>query len=395
MSARGPLQGASIVCVGFADWETENWTNQQHLMSRLARENRVLFIESLGLRRPTVSARDLSRMARRLERGLRPLREKDGVHVLSPLVIPYHGRRSIQRLNRFLLRRAVRKAARRLGIERPILWGYVPQALALVEPLRPSRVVYHCVDDIAAHERIDSEAFARVEELFAARADLVIASSPPLAERMRELSDNVRLMPNVADTELFSSALEDGPVDPAMDTLPRPRIVFVGAVSAVKVDLELLGELARLRPEWSIVLIGPVGLGDPDTDVSELARAANVHLLGHREPAGLPALLRGADAALIPYRLNRLTASIFPMKVYEYLAAGLPVVSTRLPSLAGVEEIEFAANAAETAAALGELLASDDEDRRRVRSHTAAGHSWQARIAEIDQALRSDPKEAR
>jgi glycosyltransferase involved in cell wall biosynthesis len=394
MSADRPLHGASIVCVGFADWETENWTNQQHLMSRLARENRVLFIESLGLRRPTVSARDLSRMARRLRRGLRPLREKDGVHVLSPLVIPFHGRRSIRRLNRFLLRRAVCKAARRLGIEHPILWGYVPQALALVEPLRPSQVVYHCVDDIAAQERIDGEAFAQAEKLFAARADLVIASSPPLAERMRALSGNVRLMPNVADTELFARALEDGPVDAALDALPRPRIVFVGAVSAVKVDLELLAELARLRPEWSIVLVGPVGLGDPGTDVSALARATNVHLLGHREPAALPALLRGADAALIPYRLNRLTASIFPMKVYEYLAAGLPVVSTPLPSLAGVGEIEFAATAAETAARLGELLAADSKKARRARSRAAAGHSWQARITEIDQALR-EAKETR
>ncbi len=387
MSGEGPLHGASIVCVGFADWETENWTNQQHLMSRLACENQVLFIESLGLRRPTVSARDLRRMAGRLKRGLRPLSESDGVHVLSPLVIPFHSHRSIQRLNGFLLRRAVLKAARRLGIEHPILWGYVPQALALVAPLQPSRVVYHCVDDIAAHERIDADAFARAEKLFAARADLVIASSPPLARRMREFADNVRLMPNVADTDLFATALEDGPADPSMAALPRPRIVFVGAISAVKVDLELLGELAELRPEWSIVLIGPVGLGDPGTDVSKLTTKANVQLLGHREPNELPALLRGADAALIPYRLNRLTASIFPMKVYEYLAAGLAIVSTPLPSLASVEEISFAATATETAAALDELLASDSEDKRRARSRSTAGHSWQARITEIGQAL--------
>ena len=387
MSAKSPLHGSSIVCVGFADWDSENWTNQQHLMSRLARENRVLFIESLGLRKPTASARDLRRMARRMTRGARPLREQDGVYVLSPLVIPYHGRRSARKLNEFLLRRAVRRATRRIGIEHPILWGYVPQALALVESLQPSAIVYHCVDYIAAHELIDADAFAQAEERFAGRADLVIASSPPLAERMRKLASNVRLMPNVADTELFATALEDGPVDSALDALPRPRIVFVGAISAVKVDLELLAELAELRPEWSIVLVGPVGLGDPGTDVSGLAAKANVHLLGHREPRELPALLRGADAALIPYRLSRLTASIFPMKVYEYLAAGLPIVSTPLPSLAGVEEISFAKSAAETTIALDELLTSDNEDKRRARSRLAAGHSWPARIDEIEQAL--------
>ncbi|MHB8060727.1 MAG: glycosyltransferase [Gaiellaceae bacterium] len=387
MNNSGPLHGSSIVCVGFADWESENWTNQQHLMSRLAGENKVLFIESLGLRKPTVSARDLSRMARRLRRGLHPLSQRDGVHVLSPLVVPYHGVRWIQRLNALLLKRAVGKAARRIGLERPLLWGYVPQALALVEVLQPSLVIYHCVDDIAAHSRIDSDAFARAEERFLARADLVIASSPPLAERLRPLTKNVRLMPNVADTELFATALDDGPIDPALAALARPRIVFVGAISAVKVNLELLAELAALRPKWSIVLVGPVGLGDPDTDVSRLEQTPGVHLLGHRAPLELPALLRGVDAALIPYRLNRLTESIFPMKVYEYLAAGLPVVSTPLPSLAEVAEISFAAGAEETAAALDRLLAADSDEQRRARSRAAAGHSWQARIAEIDHAL--------
>ncbi len=387
MSSGSPLHDASIVCVGFADWDAENWTNQQHLMSRLARENRVLFIESLGLRKPTVAVRDLRRMLRRMVRGLRPLRLKDGVYVLSPLVVPYHSRRVVQRLNGFLLRRAVRKAARRIGIEHPILWGYVPQALVLIETLQPRAIVYHCVDDLGAHERIDGVAFARAEELYAGRADLVIASSPPLAERMRGLADDVQLMPNVADIDLFASALDDGPVDAGLDVLPRPRLVFVGAVSSIKVDLELLGELADLRPEWSIVLVGPVGLGDPNTDVSKLAARANVHLLGHRAPSELPALLRGASAGLIPYRLNRLTASVFPMKVYEYLAAGLPVVSTPLPSLAGVGEISFATGAEETASVLEGLLADDDEDKRRNRSRTAAGHSWEARIAEIDQAL--------
>jgi len=388
MSDSGPLNGSSIVCVGFADWNTENWTNQQHLMSRLARKNKVLFIESLGLRKPTVSARDLRRMARRLWRGFRPLSERNGVHILSPLVIPYHGNRWIQRINALLLKRAVGKAVRRLGLEGPILWGYVPQALTLVELLQPSLVVYHCVDDIAAHGRIDSRAFARAEERFLARADLVIASSPPLAKRLRPLAGNVRLMPNVADTDLFATALDAGPVDSALDALPRPRIVFVGAISAVKVDLELLVELAELRPQWSIVLVGPVGLGDPDTDVSRLEKTANVHLLGHRAPHQLPVLLRGADAALIPYRLNRLTESIFPMKVYEYLAAGLPVVSTPLPSLADAKEISFAGSAAETVAALERLLAADSEEQRRARSRAAAGHSWQARIAEINQTLR-------
>jgi glycosyltransferase involved in cell wall biosynthesis len=383
----GRLAGLDIVCVGFADWDAELWTNQQHLMSRLARDNRVLFVESLGLRRPTLAGRDVRRIARRLGRGLAPPRQRDGVHVLSPLVLPLHSSRAARALNRRLLPLLVRRAARRLRLHRPVLWGYVPQAEVLLDALQPSRVVYHCVDDIAAQKGVDAASFRAAEERFARRADLVLASAPALAARMRTLSSHVLDAPNVADTALFATALADGPVDPAIAALPEPRVVFTGAVTATKLDLPLLAELARARSEWAIALVGPVGAGDPTTDVSPLAALPNVHLLGPRRYDDLPAVLRGASAALIPYAINELTASVFPMKVYEYLAAGLPVVATPLPALSGVAEIETAADAPAMAAALDRALSADTPQARAERSRRAAGHSWDARLAEIAAAL--------
>jgi glycosyltransferase involved in cell wall biosynthesis len=393
-----PLAGRGIVCVGFADWDTDLWTNQHHLLSRLARENTVLFVESLRLRRLQLAGRDLRRILRRLRRGLAGPRAADGLHVLSPLVLPLHGNRAVRAINARLLRALVVHAARRLGLRRPILWAYVPQAEALVDALDPSLVVYHCVDDIAAQQGVDAAGFRAAERRFAARADLVLASSPPLAVRMRELSDNVLEAPNVADTDLFAQALQPGPVDPALDALPGSRIVFTGAVVTTKLDLGLLAELARLRPDWSFALVGPVGPGDPRADVSALEAVPNVHLLGARSYRELPEVLRGAAAAVIPYALNPLTASIFPMKVYEYLAAGLPVAATRLPSLAGVEGVAFADDAAGMAAALDGLLAADTPERRAERSARAAAHSWEARLQEIDAAVsalgpyRADPR---
>jgi glycosyltransferase involved in cell wall biosynthesis len=377
------VRGRDIVCVGFADWDTELWTNQHHLMSRLARENRVLFVESLGLRRPQLAGRDLARIARRLRRGLAPPRQIDGLRVLSPLVIPLHSSGAVRRLNAALLPALVARAARRLGMERPILWGYVPQAEALLRALDPSLVVYHCVDDIAAHELIDTASFRAAEERFARRADLVLASAPRLAQRLQRWSGNVRYAPNVADTDLFATALQGGPVDAALAALPAPRIVFTGAIVATKLDQSLLIALARLRPDWTLALVGPVGTGDPRTDVSELAREPNVHLLGARRYDELPAVLRGADAGLIPYAVNDLTRSIFPMKVYEYLAAGLPVVATPLPALDAVPEVQRAADAAGIAALLDRALAEDTPARRGERSAAAAEHSWGSRLSEI------------
>jgi glycosyltransferase involved in cell wall biosynthesis len=383
------LRGRDIVCVGFADWDTELWTNQHHLMSRLARDNHVLFVESLGLRRPQLAGRDLKRIVRRLRRGLAPPRAADGLHVLSPLVLPLHRSRLVRAFNARLLPWLVSRAARRLGLRRPILWAYVPQAEVLIDTLDPSLIVYHCVDDIAAHELIDTASFRAAEERFATRADLVLASAPALARRLRQFSENVLDAPNVADTELFSQALEDGPVDDALAALPQPRIVFTGAIVAAKLDLEMLAELARLQRSWSFALVGPIGPGDPHTDVSALAAEPNVHLLGLRSYEQLPSVLRGADAGLIPYARNALTDSIFPMKVYEYLAAGLPVIATPLPALAGVAEVATASDAAAIARLLERALAEDNPQRRAERSRAAAAHSWDQRLQEIAVAVQA------
>ncbi len=387
------MTGKDIVCVGFADWDTDLWTNQHHLMSRLAAENRVLFVESLGLRRPQLAGRDLSRIARRLRRGITPPRAVDGLHVLSPLVLPLHGNALARSLNDRLLPALVRRATRRLGMSRPILWAYVPQAEVLLDALDPSLVVYHCVDDIAAQAGIDGASFRAAERRFVARADLVLASAPALAERMHELIQEIRgraqvlQAPNVADTALFATALEPGPIDAALAALPRPRIVFTGAIVSTKLDLPLMLALARARPQWSFALVGPIGPGDPRIDVSMLRAEPNIHLLGHRSYSELPAVLRGAQTGLIPYADNTLTRSIFPMKVYEYLAAGLPIVATPLPALANVPEVATAPDAKGIAELIERELIADSPERRAERSRAAALHSWERRLEEIAAAV--------
>jgi glycosyltransferase involved in cell wall biosynthesis len=387
MSDPPRLRGHDIVCVGFADWDTELWTNQHHLMSRLALDNRVLFIESLGLRQPQIAGRDIKRVLRRLRRGLAPPRAVDGLHVLSPLVLPFHRYRIVRELNRRLLPALVKRAMRRLNLERPILWAYVPQAEVLIDALDPELIVYHCVDDIAAQERIDTESFRAAEALFATRADLVLASAPALERRLKESSSNVVAAPNVADTKLFSKALETGPQDPAIAALPRPRIVFTGAIVAMKLDLTMLAELAGLRKAWSFALVGPIGPGEPNADISAIAGEPNIHLLGPRAYTELPDVLRAADAGLIPYVRNALTESIFPMKVYEYLAAGLPVVATPLPALANVSDVLSAADAQGIAELLDRALAEDTPERRAERSRAAESHSWDRRLEEIATAI--------
>jgi glycosyltransferase involved in cell wall biosynthesis len=381
------LEGREIVCLGTADWATELPINQHHLMRRLAARNRVLFIESLGLRRPQLASRDLRRIARRMITGIRGARPAGPLYVLSPLVLPFHGRGAIRALNRWLLRIQVGRAARRLGMRRPVLWAYAPQAEELIDTLDPQLVVYHCVDDVAAQKGVDAESFRAAEQRIGRRADLVLASAPALAERMRSLSERVLYAPNVADTALFATALDEGPADAMVASLPRPRLLFQGAVVATKLDVGLLAELARLRPDWSVVLVGPRGAGDPGGDLSPLDRAPNVHMVGPRPASALPAVLRSADVGLIPYAINDLTRSVFPMKVYEYLAAGLQVLTTPLPALDATEAVDVVEDAAQLIEAVERERPLDSPQRRLERSRAAAGHSWEARIAEIERAL--------
>jgi glycosyltransferase involved in cell wall biosynthesis len=130
-----------------------------------------------------------------------------------------------------------------------------------------------------------------------------------------------------------------------------------------------------------------VGSGDPRTDVSALAREPNVHLLGARHYSELPAVLRGAAAGVIPYAQNPLTASIFPMKVYEYLAAGMPVIATELPALAGINEVQTARDGQEMAAKLERALDTDTPELRASRARAASEHSWERRLQEIADAI--------
>ncbi|MGH2903351.1 MAG: glycosyltransferase [Solirubrobacteraceae bacterium] len=381
------LSGRDIVCVGFSDWDADVPTTQHQLMRRLADHNRILFIESLGLRRPQLAGSDLSRMARRLRRGLSAPREVDGLYALSPLVLPMHSNALARRINAELLPRAVARAVVKLGLRELLLWSFVPQAEVLLGRLQPARVLYYTTDDHAAKPGIDAASFRAAESRFAASADVIFASAPELASRLHQLHDNVHYAPAVTDTRMFATALDSDPIDPALASLPRPRVVFVGAILAATIDIEMVAQLAALRPDWSFAFVGPVGQGDPRTNVDLLRRAPNIHLLGPRPQERLPAVLRGAEATIIPYRLEQQMRSVFPMKTYEYLAAGRPVVSTPLAALAQVPEVLTAVTAEEFAGRLQDAIEHDSPTRRAARSAAVQSHSWESRLQEISIAL--------
>jgi glycosyltransferase involved in cell wall biosynthesis len=374
-----------IILFSNADWDHKVRTNSQHMAECFAQRGlRVLYIESLGLRRPSAGARDLKRIGKRLVRGLRGVRRVSGnIWVHSPLVLPFHGSLAVQRFNKWLIQTSMSLITRGLGFKRPIVWTYNPLVQALWEGLGASLLVYHCVDDLAAVPGIPGSAVRQAEESLVPKADAVFTTSRELYNRLSKLSPkNTHCLPNVADFAHFASADAAGPVPDDLQTVPRPRIGFIGTLSTYKLDVDLIAGVADRNPHWHWVFVGPLGTVDSLALTKRLGRG-NVHLLGYREYASLPDYLRGFDAAVIPCALNQYTRSMFPMKFFEYLAAGKPVVTTPLDAITEYADACFVAGTIdEFSAALERVFAGIVPDKERgVRM--ARQHTWDTRLDEM------------
>ncbi|MFI5242478.1 MAG: glycosyltransferase [Gemmatimonadales bacterium] len=213
---------------------------------------------------------------------------------------------------------------RREGITRLVAWYYTPMALPWTRHLAAEWVVYDCMDELSLFRGAPAEMVERERELIA-MADVVFTGGTSLYEAKRARSDNVHCFPSSVDADHFrqARALDADPLDLAH--IPHPRLGFAGVIDE-RMDLDLVDGIAAARPEWHLVMLGPVVKIDP----AALPRRANIHYLGAKQYQELPAYMAGWDVALMPFALNEATRYISPTKTPEYLAAGLPVVSTAI-----------------------------------------------------------------
>ena len=376
------IRNESIIC--FAHDFQGDPTSKTHIMRILSEKNRILWVNSIGMRRPTVSGRDARRMVaklRQLTRGL--VRVSPSLHVASPLALPLPGVPGVDQLNARLLTTSIRYFARRAGLTRPIVWTFLPNTIGLVGKLGESRVIYHCVDEYSAFAGVPREALRRMEEALVRRADLVLASSETLASERRQWNPRTHFVSHGVDVRHFARALEADLAPPADATgLGRPVVGFFGLI-AEWIDLELIGEIARRRPAWTVVLIGKANV-----DTSALRALPNVRLLGQKPYETLPAYCRAFDVGIIPFRIDALTVRANPLKLREYLAAGLPVVSSDLPEVRKYDRLVHVATGvdgflAAIETALAERGAADD----RARSASMAHESWEARVEQISELI--------
>lgn len=384
------IEDRNIICLA-SNWAYDP-TSKHQVMKLLAQRNHVIWVNYHGSRRPRLGHADAGAAVAKIRQFIQgPRRVERNLTVLTPLVVPLPGNRAVAAVNRQLLARQIWNVLRDLP-ERPAqLWSFAPDVDYLCGRFDEECVVYYCVDEFSEFTGYDAAAIAAAEHRLIRRADLVITTARSLYESKRDVAPdpaNVVLVPHGVDYDHFALATSPNTTIPDdLAALPRPILGFWGLIQDW-LDLDLLAEVARARPNWSIVLIG-----EALTDTAVLSALPNVHLLGRRPYASLPAYAKGFDVGLIPFRLNALTLAVNPIKLREYLSAGLPVVSTPLPEVQRYpDSVRLAGDVPDFIAACEHTLNTDAAERRHLAAARQAAmqrETWVEKVKEISGYVRT------
>jgi len=369
----------------------EDWgglpSSTRHLIRHLAKQRKVIWVNSIGLRRPGFVWRDIKRalgkLCGRKSTGVNSddINEEtpdDNFHIVYPRTLPAPRSQPGRWLAARLLVSQIRPVIEKAGLHSPILWTSLPTAVDLAGQLGESALVYYCGDDFSALAGVDHDTVIRREKELVQKADLILAASEQLHQKFPP--SRSFLLPHGVDCSLFS-----GPVPRAAD-LPddgRPVAGFYGSISAW-LNIRLLQDTIQKMPDWHFVFIGK-----PVVDISALTAFSNVHLLGERAHHQLPSYSQHWTASLLPFVNNAQIQSCNPLKLGEYLAAGRPVISTAFPAIEKFRGlIQIANNSTAMVEALkasqhiGDLPAFSDALRNAVSKN-----SWAARARQTEQWL--------
>jgi glycosyltransferase involved in cell wall biosynthesis len=382
--ASDPLKGRDMLCFSH-DWSGDP-LSKTHLMRLLSKDNRILWVNSIGYRTPTASSHDIKRVFAKLKAiAAEPLREVEpNIFVLNPFATPLYGRAG-QRINLRLLRVQMRRAMRKLGFQRPINWIFNPAAAVIARQLGEDCLIYYCVDEFAAFTGVPRESIASLELRLLRQADLVIVSSEELLKSKRQVNPGTVLIRHGVDFDHFRKALDPATIVPdELAELPRPVIGYFGLIAKDWVDVPLMVRVAKHFSSCSIVMLGKVTM-----DISLLTALPNVHVLGRKPYESLPAYCKGFDVALIPFPISEVTLSANPLKAREYLAAGLPVISTKIPEVEALGNCRIGRN---PDAFIHEIEAAlEDPGPKADRSETVRHESWAGRLTQISRLIAELP----
>jgi len=373
------MSGESIVYLA-KEWGQES-TSCDFVFEQLARRNKVIWVNSIATRTPRLtSAHDWRKIFVKLRLCLGGLKQIGSTAWLyQPVFIPLPFSELARKINSWLLRWALRRQIRRLGMRQPQLWVFQPNGALLIGQLDESLVVYYCVDEWSHFAHLNREKVEKLEQELLKKADLCFATSEPLTETKKQYNPNTFLALHGVDYERFAQALNPATALPGdVAVLPRPVIGFFGGIRG-HVDQELIVKIADRHPEWSLVLIGKAYV-----NVDELRARPNIHLLGHRLNEMLPAYCKAFAVGIIPYLQNEFIRNVNPIKLRQYLSAGLPVVSTPMHEVWRYSHaVTIARTHDEFLVGIEQAILDDKPEKHRQRSNAMRGETWEAKVAGV------------
>ena len=361
----------------------EDWgglpSSTQHLISHLAKSRKVVWINSIGLRRPIFGWNDIGRVWDKLtaKKGADDYSSNSvpsgNFHIVNPRTIPAPRSRMERRLAAWLLERQIWPVVEKAGLQSPILWTSLPTAVDMAGRLGESALVYYCGDDFSALAGVDHATVSERERELVEKADLVLAASETLAKRFP--TGITRQLPHGVDYPLFSK-----PTSRAHE-LPkngRPIAGFYGSISEW-LDMDLLLATIEQLPHWYFVFIGK-----PVVDIRALSRFENVMLLGERPHHELPSYSQHWTASILPFVDNLQIQACNPLKLREYLAAGRPIVTTSFPALKPYRHlVRTVTDAASMVTALREVALEPVNWNIDKRRDVVAEQTWAARASQL------------
>ena len=378
------VQGKDIILISNQMLDDRYWTSKQYITMELIKNNRVLYVEAnysfgkllsgmIGKKWPVVPFGRLQY-------------ENDNLSILTPYPrLPYRNHfQWIGWLNQKLLLAKIRRATKKLNFEHPLLWTFLHQTANMIGKLDESVAIYHCVDDWSVLLPMagmgEPKRIRKDEKKLISCVDVVFRVSAKLLDYFKIPNTKVFDIPNGVDIDLFNpECYLDESLQDDMKNLPRPILGFSGSIGKW-VDVELLIQVSRRYEEVSIVIIG---LNEKNPNIHKLQHLDNVHFLGMKSREEVPQYISGFDVCLMPFNRTEVGKGLLPLKMFEYLALGKPVVAISSEVLEQFEEVLYLADDND-AFVQGIENAMVDHDRKNSvsRREWVLKYSWKNRVSE-------------